>query len=78
MKILLGDFDAEAGIENIFSYQQLGMGVYMNSVMIMTIKQDAGCMDWIHLAQDIDQCWALLSTVMNFQVLQNAGTYLSS
>jgi hypothetical protein len=35
-------------------------------------------MDWIDLAQDRDQCRALVKTVMNLQVLQNAGTFLSS
>jgi hypothetical protein len=24
--------------------------------------------DWIHLAQDMDQWWAVVNTVMNFQV----------
>jgi hypothetical protein len=24
--------------------------------------------DWIHLAQDVDQWWALLNTVMNLRV----------
>jgi hypothetical protein len=30
--------------------------------------------DWIGLAQDRDQCWALVNAVMN---LQNAGEFLS-
>jgi hypothetical protein len=30
-------------------------------------------MDWIHLAQDRDQWWAVLSTVMNHRVLQKEG-----
>jgi hypothetical protein len=28
-----------------------------------------GSVDWIHLAQDRDQCWALVNMVMNLQVL---------
>jgi hypothetical protein len=28
--------------------------------------------DWIHLAHDTDQCKALVNTVMNFGVLQEA------
>jgi hypothetical protein len=38
MKILFGDFDDKVGMENIFSNQQLGMIVYMKSVIIITIK----------------------------------------
>jgi hypothetical protein len=28
-----------------------------------------GCVEWIHLAQDRDQWWAVVNTVMNLQVL---------
>jgi hypothetical protein len=34
--------------------------------------------DWIHLAQDGDQCRALVKTVMNLRVPQNVGKLLSS
>jgi hypothetical protein len=34
-------------------------------------------MDWIDLAQDKDQWRALVNTVMNFWVQQNAGKFLS-
>jgi hypothetical protein len=27
-----------------------------------------GCMDWFHLAQDTDQWWALVNTIMNLGV----------
>jgi hypothetical protein len=38
-----------------------------------------GGMDWIHLAQDVDQWWALLvNAVMNLQVAENVGKFLSS
>jgi hypothetical protein len=37
-----------------------------------------GGMDWIDLAQDRDQLKALVNTVMNFWVPQNAGKLLSS
>jgi hypothetical protein len=35
-------------------------------------------MDWIDLAQDRQQWRAHVNTVMNLQVPQNAGKYLSS
>jgi hypothetical protein len=35
-------------------------------------------MDWIQLAQDRDQWRALVNTVMNLWIPQNAGKFLSS
>jgi hypothetical protein len=35
-------------------------------------------MDWIDLAQDRNQCRALVNTVSNFLVPYNAGKFLSS
>jgi hypothetical protein len=32
---------------------------------ILVVYQDVG---WIHLAQDRDQCWAVVYTVMNLRV----------
>jgi len=34
--------------------------------------------DWIHLTKDGGQCWALVSTVMNLQVPQQVGNFLTS
>jgi hypothetical protein len=34
-----------------------------------------GGVDWINLAQDRDLWWALVNTVMNLQVLQNAKKF---
>jgi hypothetical protein len=36
-----------------------------------------GDVEWIHLAQDRDQWQALVNTVMNLQVPQNAGNLTS-
>jgi hypothetical protein len=35
-------------------------------------------MEWINLVQDMDQWRVLVNMVMNFQVPQNAGKFLSS
>jgi hypothetical protein len=37
-----------------------------------------GGMDWIDLAQDMDQWRALVNTVMNLRVSQNVGKFMSS
>jgi hypothetical protein len=36
-----------------------------------------GGMNWINLAEDRDQWWALFNTLMNFQVPSNVGKFLS-
>jgi len=47
---------------------------------IRMVLQEVGCggMDWIELAQDRNSCWALLNGVMNLQVPQNAGNFITS
>jgi hypothetical protein len=35
-------------------------------------------MDWINLTEDRNQCMALVNTVMNFRVQQNAEKFLST
>jgi hypothetical protein len=37
-----------------------------------------GDVDWIHLAQDMDWCQALVNTVMNLSVPQEVGNILTS
>jgi hypothetical protein len=37
-----------------------------------------GSMDWIDLAQDMDQCSTLMNAVMKLRVPQNGGKFLSS
>jgi hypothetical protein len=37
-----------------------------------------GDMDWINLPQDRDQRWAVVNTLMNLQLPQNVGKFLSS
>jgi hypothetical protein len=34
--------------------------------------------DWIHLAQNSDHCWAVVNTVMNSWVSQKTGNFLTS
>ena len=36
-----------------------------------------GCMDWINLAQDRDRWRDLVNVVMNFQVPENAGNFIT-
>jgi hypothetical protein len=33
--------------------------------------------DWMHLAQDMDEWWAVVNIVMNFWVPQKAGNFLT-
>jgi len=46
----------------------------------MMYLQEVGCggMDWIELAQDWYRWWALVNVVMNLQVPQIAGNFLTS
>jgi hypothetical protein len=42
--------------------------VFENNIKMDLKKNRMGGMDWIHLAQDRDQWWVLVNTVMNFRV----------
>jgi hypothetical protein len=35
-------------------------------------------MDWMHLAHDMDQLWALVNAVMNLRVAQKVRNFLTS
>jgi len=35
-------------------------------------------MDWIDLTQDRDSLWALVNVIMNLQLPQNVGNFLTS
>jgi hypothetical protein len=34
--------------------------------------------DWIHVAQDGDKCWALINTAINLRVPYNVRNFLTS
>jgi hypothetical protein len=51
---------------------------WMNNIKIDLREIGWDGMDWIDLAQDRDQWRALVNTVMNLRVPQNAGKILSS
>ena len=36
------------------------------------------CVDWIHVAHDMDQWQAVVNTVLNFRVPHNTGNFLTS
>jgi hypothetical protein len=42
--------------------------------------QEVGCggMDWIGLAQDRGSCWEFVTVLLNLQVPQNAGNFLTT
>lgn len=42
------------------------------------VLRESECMDWNNLAQDINQSWALVNTVMNIWVPKKAKNFLTS
>jgi hypothetical protein len=51
---------------------------WVNNIKMDLSKIGRDGMEWIDLAQDRDQWRALVKTVMNFRVPQNAGKFFSS
>jgi hypothetical protein len=43
----------------------------------MDLREIGWEVDWIHLAEDKDQWWTLVNTIMNFRVPCKAGNFLS-
>jgi hypothetical protein len=41
-------------------------------------ERGRGDVDWIHLAHDGDQWWAVVNMIMNLWVPQKAGNFLTS
>lgn len=51
----------------------------MGNVIKMDLEEiEWEIVDWIHLADDGDQWWAVVNAVMNSQVPYSAGNFLSS
>jgi hypothetical protein len=48
-----------------------------DNIRMVLREVDREGVDWIHLAQDRDQWQALVNTVMNLQVPQKAGNFLT-
>jgi hypothetical protein len=50
---------------------------WMDNIKIDIRELGLDGVDWIDLAEDRDQWWALVNTIMNLWVPQNAGKFLS-
>jgi len=47
-------------------------------IVIQEVSWERGAMDWIDLARNMDGWWALANSVLNLQVPQYLGNFLTS
>jgi len=53
-------------------------GLYVRIILKRIFKKWDGDMDWVNLTQDMDRWRALVSDVINHQITDNPGNFLTS